>query len=215
MIITHRATRIAVVNGTGKEDIAVDVADDDDDAAGVTIDVSNLGHIRENGGRDTYTVKLDSEPTANVIVDVVNEDPTVATVSTQSLTFTPGNWDNPKSVTVTGVNDNVDSPDRTASINHAVSDSGGYTMNTPIVKDGGPVTDGDPAIVMVTVTDDDMAGLTVTPPVLTISRGRKDTFTVKLNTEPTGNVDVTLRVADDVRRRSEPTHPDFYAHQLA
>ena len=131
MIITHRTTGIAVSNSTGKEDIAVTVRDDDDDA-GVTID-SDLGHIRENGGRDTYTVKLNSEPTANVIVDVVNESPTVATVSTQSLTFTPGNWKNSKSVTVTGVNDNVDYPsDRTARINHTVSGSGEYE-NPPIV----------------------------------------------------------------------------------
>ena len=66
------------------------------------------------------------------------------------------------------------------------------------------------------MTDDDYAGLTVTPPVLTISRGRKDTFTVKLDTEPAEEeVAVISVVANDLRRHREPTHPDFYAHQLA
>ena len=184
VIITHNAatTGIATANATGEENIQVTVSNATDDAAGVTIDTSDLGSIRENGGRGTYTVKLNSEPTASVIVDVINKNPTFATVSTQSLTFTPGNWKYPKPVTVIGINNNVYSGSRMATIEHAIRGSGEYGPSASLKLDP----------VVVTVTDDDTAGFTVVPTVLTISRGREDTFTVKLNTEPTAAVSVTL-----------------------
>ena len=152
----------------------------------MTIDVSGLGNIRENGGLDTYSVKLNSEPISNVVVRVLNRSPGVATVSPKSLTFTPINWDLPRTVTVAGVNDNVDNgSSRSATIYHDVSGMNEYNN----------ITDND-VTVMVTVIDDDDAGLTVTPTFLPISRGQTDTFTVKLDTEPDGAVRVTALSGD-------------------
>ncbi len=190
VIITHRASGIPADSGTGRHDIVVSVTNNSDpstgdvDAPDVTIDTSGLDPIREMGGRDTYTVKIDSEPTADVIVDVVNPEPATVTVSPQSLTFTSGNWRSPKSVTVTGVNDDEDNSGdrREVTITHAVR--GGSAEYATVTADP----------VRVTVTDDDRAGLTVVPTDLRISRGREDTFTVKLNSKPTGDVTVTPMV---------------------
>ena len=49
--------------------------------------------VSETGTTDTFTVRLNTQPTANVVVNVTSGDLTEATVGPASLTFTPGNWD--------------------------------------------------------------------------------------------------------------------------
>ena len=69
---------------------------------------------------------LDSQPTGDVTVTPSSSDTGAATVA-PVLTFTAGNWDQPQSLTVTGVNDAIDNPgdERSATISHAVA-GGGY-----------------------------------------------------------------------------------------
>ena len=45
-----------------------------------------------NGGTASFTVTLNSKPTANVTVPIASSDTNQGTVSTSSLTFTPANW---------------------------------------------------------------------------------------------------------------------------
>ena len=71
----------------------------DDDERGFTFEPKSLSVGR--GGTADYTVVLRSEPTGDVTVTPAS-DPSVATVS-GPLTFTPGNWNRPQTVTVTGV----------------------------------------------------------------------------------------------------------------
>ena len=97
----------------------------DDDSAGVTVSPTAVT-VEENGGTDSFTVVLTSEPTANVTIAVSSSDTDAATVSPMSLTFTSSNWSSPRAVTVTGVNDPLGNADRSATITHVVSDSGGY-----------------------------------------------------------------------------------------
>jgi len=59
----------------------------------------------EAGGIGQFTVVLAKQPSANVTVGLSSSDPTEGTVSPTSLTFTPGNWDQAQTVTVTGVDD--------------------------------------------------------------------------------------------------------------
>lgn len=61
----------------------------------------------EDGGDTSFTVKLTTAPTADVVISVTSSDATEGTVSTSSLTFTPANWNTPQTVTVTGVDDNL------------------------------------------------------------------------------------------------------------
>ena len=58
------------------------------------------------------------------------------------------------------------------------------------------LTYGDPATTIVTIVDDDTPGMTVTPTTLDVDEGGTATYTVKLNTVPTGNVDVAIASND-------------------
>ena len=71
----------------------------DDDTAGVTLSDSSL--TVTEGETATYTLVLDSKPTANVTVTPATDD-SEATVSA-AVEFTPSNWNDAKTVTVTGV----------------------------------------------------------------------------------------------------------------
>ena len=118
--------------------------------AGVTVTETGSGTtVSEDGTvKDSYEVVLTSEPTHDVTIAVTSGDTNIATASPATLTFTPGNWNQPQSVTVTGVDDDIDqSTDRTVSISHvATSDDTAY---------GGIEV----ASVSVTVEDDDEAAV--------------------------------------------------------
>ena len=77
-------------------------------------------------------------------------------------------------MTVTGLDDDIDNPtDLTATIS-----------NTP---SGGGYGSSEAADVAVTVTDDDVKGLTLTPATLTVAEGGTGTYDVVLDSEPTAN----------------------------
>ncbi|MFN8634519.1 MAG: M4 family metallopeptidase [Chloroflexota bacterium] len=61
----------------------------------------------ESGGTTTFTVKLNSAPTANVTIALSSSNTNEGTVGPTSLLFTPLNWAEPQTVTVKGVYDLV------------------------------------------------------------------------------------------------------------
>ncbi|WP_161631302.1 invasin domain 3-containing protein [Pseudophaeobacter arcticus] len=123
----------------------------DDDTPGVVVSVAALS-VAEDGGTGGFTVRLNSEPTGDVIIDVVSLATGVATVTPAILSFMPGNWSDPQTVTVMGVNDDVDNnTDLTATI--------ALTMNAATVDSA--YLSADPADVLVTVTDDLVDGATI------------------------------------------------------
>ena len=72
---------------------------------------SVAGQATEAGGTATFTVALQTQPTAAVTVSVASRDTSEGTASPPSLTFTggaTGNWGTAQTVTVTGVQDDVD-----------------------------------------------------------------------------------------------------------
>ncbi len=83
----------------------------DDDTAGITVSPTSGLVTTEAGGTDTFTIVLDSQPTSDVTIPLSSSDATEGTVSPSSLTFTPGDFDTPQTVTATGVDDNVDDGD--------------------------------------------------------------------------------------------------------
>jgi uncharacterized protein len=71
---------------------------------GVTITQSNGSTtVTEGGATDSYTVVLNTQPTANVTITLAPDAQT--TVSTPTLTFTSANWNVAQTVTVTAVDD--------------------------------------------------------------------------------------------------------------
>ena len=166
----------------------VSVTNTDNDTAGVTVSAIS-SHTTEAGGTATFTMVLTSQPTGDVVIDSASDDSTEGTVTGGSqLTFTTVNWATPQTVTVTGVDDFVDDGNITYSIV--------TTMNTGLTADA--TYDAiNPNDVTVINDDDDGVGVTVS----TISGNTTETlgtatFTVVLDTMPTGNVEIDS-VSDD------------------
>ncbi|MBD1833768.1 cadherin-like domain-containing protein [Cyanobacteria bacterium FACHB-472] len=78
----------------------------DNDTAGFTITPIS-GNTSEAGGTASFSVKLNSKPTANVALGLASSDTTEGTVSTNTLTFTANNWNVAQTVTVKGVDDTL------------------------------------------------------------------------------------------------------------
>ena len=66
------------------------------------------GQATEAGGTATFPVRLWSQPSSAVTVSVTSRDSSEGTVEPSSLVFNTSNWNTAQTVTVTGVNDNVD-----------------------------------------------------------------------------------------------------------
>src|SRR5206468_1861289 len=108
---------------------------------------------------------------------------TEGTVSPASVTFTAANWNTPQTVTVTGVDDFVDDGDIAYTIVTAAATStdGNYSgLNASDVS--------------VTNTDNDAAGVSITPTsgLVTTEAGATTTFSVVLTSKPTANVTFSL-----------------------
>ncbi len=155
----------------------------DDDQIAVLISAQNL-LVDEDGGTATYRVVLGSEPVSPVTVTPASGDQSVASVS-RALTFTALDWSTPQTVTVTGINDDVDNdPDRQVAISHAVS-GGGY--------EGVAAAD-----VSVTASDDDARAVIVSAERVSVDEdGGTTTYTVVLGSQPTGSVTVTPLSGDE------------------
>lgn len=107
----------------------------------VTVDASGNLSMAE-GSSVTFKIVLDSEPTASVTMNLSSNDTTEGTVSPSSLTFTTDNWDKKKTVTVTGVQDNI------------IDGSQEFTVNVGKTSSEDPAFDDiNPPNVTVTVTD--------------------------------------------------------------
>ncbi|TAJ12651.1 choice-of-anchor D domain-containing protein [Marinilabiliaceae bacterium JC017] len=96
------------------EDKTVRITTTDDDA-NFTLS-KNIASVAESGTTDAFTAVLNAQPLSNVVLSVVSEDENEATVNQAFLTFTPTNWNNPQTITVTGVDENVDDGNQTISI---------------------------------------------------------------------------------------------------
>ena len=77
------------------------------DPAIVVTPISGLT-TTEAGGTATFTVVLDTAPTANVTIPLESSVTAEGTVSPAQLTFTALTWQIPQTVTITGVDDALD-----------------------------------------------------------------------------------------------------------
>ena len=83
-------------NYNGLDPADVSVTNIDDDSAGVTVSAIS-GDTDEAGTTATFTVVLNSQPTAPVTIDLTSSDTTEGTPGPASLTFTAptGTWPRP------------------------------------------------------------------------------------------------------------------------
>ncbi|NJS13088.1 MAG: hypothetical protein HC789_23310, partial [Microcoleus sp. CSU_2_2] len=75
--------------------------------AGITVSPTTGLKTTEAGGTDTFTVKLNSQPTANVTIDLGSSNTIEGVISPALVIFTPDNWNQAQKVTVKGVDDKV------------------------------------------------------------------------------------------------------------
>src|SRR5205814_25842 len=149
-IVTAAATS-ADGNYNGLNATDVSVTNIDNDTAGITVTPTGSLTTTEAGGTATFTIVLNSQPTADVTIGLSSSDISEGIVSQTSVTFTSVNWNTPRTVTVTGVQDAID------------DGNVAYAILTAEAVSGDPNYDGvDAADVSVTNTDDDTAGITVT-----------------------------------------------------
>ena len=171
----------------------VNITDDDD--AGVS--VSEAALIIAEGSSDTYTIVLDSQPTAAVTVTIVDPtDNTDVTAEPTSLTFSSTDWSTPKTVTVNAARD-ADAEGETATVTHTVtSTDSSYSAASA-------------NSVSVIVTDDDTAGVSVSEAELTIAEGSSDTYTIVLDSQPTAAVTVTINDPSNTDVTADPADLTF------
>jgi hypothetical protein len=98
---------------------------ENDDFAGIAIAESGgATSVSEAGATDSYTVVLDTKPTSNVIVSIAFGSQLNATPG--SLTFTPSNWNAPRSVTVTAIDDAALEGAHTGTLSHSSTSGDAY-----------------------------------------------------------------------------------------
>ncbi len=103
-------------HGLGIDNLLVSTAS----LPGVTlIESSGSTNVTEGGTTDTYTIVLNTEPMADVIVTITPDSQT--TTSTNTLTFTPVNWNTPQTVTITAVDDDLVEGTHNSVISHTVT----------------------------------------------------------------------------------------------
>jgi ELWxxDGT repeat protein len=156
-------------------------------AAGITVTPTSGLVTSEGGDTDAFTVVLDSQPTADVTIDLSSSDTTEGTISKSSLTFNPTNWNSSQTVRITGVNDD--------SLDGDIP----YSIITAPATSSDPSYSGlDAPDISVTNEDNDVAGIAVTPTsgLVTNEYGGTDTFTVVLTSKPSAEVTFGLSSSD-------------------
>ena len=176
----HASTITHDANGGGYGAITiadVTVSIGDNDSAGVEISQSDVS-VTEGGTSDTYTVRLSTMPTDDVTIELTTDGQVSATPAV--FTFTPNNWDQPRTVTIAAADDALAEGEHFSTITHAAS-GGGYD---------GLVID----TVLATIVDDDAAGVELVPNTLTVTEGGTSaSYTIKLTSEPAADVTISMQ----------------------
>lgn len=162
----------------------------DDDSAGIiALPTSGSSSLltSELGLSDTFTMTLTSQPLASVTIPIGSSDTTEGTLSSQVVTFMPGDWDQVQTVTVNGVDD------------YLVDGNIEYTIIISPALSADPLYAGsDVPDLPATNADNDGAGITVSPTsgLVTTEGQGSATFKVVLNTQPSSQVTLPLSVSD-------------------
>ena len=163
----------------------------DDDAAPDAALALSASSVSENGGVSTVTATLSrrSAQATTVTVQAVTGAFTVGSGAASRIVVAAGATVSADEVALTAVDNDVDAADRQVTVTATLSNGHG----------AGTVTGGGVAL---TLTDDDTAGIAVSPATSTASRlvttesGGTATFTVRLDSEPAGDVELDVASSD-------------------
>ncbi|MDH5654438.1 MAG: hypothetical protein OEZ34_00900, partial [Spirochaetia bacterium] len=193
MVESDESVVVTITTGTGYEAGVTRPAHTftitNDDSVGYVISNFNYPSIPENGTISSgYTVKLNSQPNGDVVLNFSTSDPASGSINITSHTFNSTNWNSAVTVSITGVPENIDDGDVvvTSSVTFgSTTDTTGYSgTGLPVNK-------------TVTVNDDDTAGFSIPSTSVSMTEGGTGAFSVKLTSEPTGDVVINVTPPGD------------------
>ena len=131
----------------------------------------------------TFTVQLASIPADDVSLGLSSSNPAEGTVSPAVLKFTKDNWNEPQTVTVTGVDDDSNDGNVNYKVFFADAESNDPAYNEMKVDS-----------IKVTNVDNDIPGISMNldPEGFVLNEGQLYTLKIKLNTLPDKDVKITM-----------------------
>jgi hypothetical protein len=171
----------------------------DNDIPGFTLSETALT-VSESGTAATFTVALTGQPQTYVTLVAIGENEAEATLSPTVLTFSPADWNQPQTITVTGQDDPRVDGDQTSlvTVEVAIGISDGFFAALAAQT------------VVVTTTDDDVAGFTLNKTIAVVSEaGTTDRFSAVLTAQPVSNVRLTVSASDAGEATIDPTELVF------
>jgi Ca2+-binding RTX toxin-like protein len=186
-IVTAAATSTDTnYNNLNPDDVSV--TNTDNETPGITVNPTAGLTTTEAGGTANFSVVLNTQPTAPVTIAVSSSNPAEGTPSTNSLSFTPNNWNQAQTVTVTGVGDNIADGSQIYSIVTATAVSTDSNYNNL-----------NPSDVSITNTDSNTAGITVNPASTAATEGGANgSYTLNLNSQPTAPVTISFAAGNQI-----------------
>ncbi|MEI6445398.1 MAG: choice-of-anchor I family protein [Nostocales cyanobacterium ELA583] len=166
-------------------------------ASGITLtQTGGTTNVTEGGATDSYTIVLNSQPTADVAI-AINPNSQLTT-SAVTLTFTPANWNVAQNVTVTAVDDVIVEGSHSGEITHSVTSTDAQYNNITINP------------IVVSITDNDISALptvnlAVSSNTTSESSRNQITVTATASAAVSGNQSITLNVEG-----TEITPSDYY-----
>ena len=157
----------------------------DDDHPIVSVSFEKDTYDVNEGGSVNVMLMLSEPPGRSVTVDIDSMNRGTATTADYSVpgavTFGPN--DTEKSISFRTTQDSISDDNESVDL----------TLSSTLPD---RVTEGSPSLTTVSITDDDGPGVLITPTALTVPEGRSRTYTVKLTSQPTANVTVTINTSD-------------------
>lgn len=180
----------------------VSVVNLDNELASVVVTPTSGLFTSEAGATATFSVVLNRAPTANVSLTLASSDTDEATVAPGSLSFTTTDFASPQTVTVTGVDDLDLDGDQFFTISTSATSSSDPDFDALVVDN-----------VSGTNTDDEIAGITVSPTsgLSSTESGGTATFSVVLTAPPSANVTVAIASSDTTEGTVSPASVTFTA----
>ena len=153
----------------------------DNDEVGIVYDDSS---ITLNEGQSVIrTLKLKSQPLADVALNISSDHDDKLTISSKQLIFNSSNWNINQSLTFTAIDDNIASGDLSFNIKIKSSSTDVLYNNIP------------ENVIPITIKDDDLAGIIYDSTSVILNEGQYITRTFKLKSQPTS--DVTLNISSN------------------
>jgi subtilisin family serine protease len=157
----------------------------------------------EAGASVTFSIALTTQPSSDVVIPLSSSSTTEGFTSVSSIVFSSTNWNQPQTVTLTGVDDLIDDGDApwTAILAAAISTDPNYNGLNP-------------ADISLVNLDDDTAGIFISAlsDSSTAESGTSVTFTIRLDSQPIAPVTLAVGSSDTTEGIVAPASVVFNAN---